>query len=119
MRCRTHCPEPDSGVAVLVAAVVTLAALAAIVVFVAAHAAVFAAGLVLVAAGTAAVYRLALRHTVQQAPWLARARARAALPPAERPALRSAPLAIEPRHVIPGVVVSSECHQVPYSTDVS
>jgi hypothetical protein len=88
--------------------VVALAAAAAMVVFVVTHLWLVIGGLVVVAAGAYGFQRVLLRHTVLVSAVLRSPRARAALPAPEPVRAVSAPLAIEARHVVPGVVIGSE-----------
>jgi hypothetical protein len=105
------CPNCRGGGGWLVPAAAVLTAAAAVAVFIVTHLWLVLGGLVLVAAGTYALQRLLLRHTVLERPGRGPQVSRAALPaPAPARAISAArPRAIEaPRRVIPAVVISSK-----------
>jgi len=112
--CKTHCPQAgDSLFGLLVLALVTLGALVAVAMFAVAYAMVLVPGVLVIAAVVVASQRWLKQRMGLVLPWRrepARATVRVLAASPVR-ALSAPPLAIEARHVIPAVVISSETEE--------
>lgn len=106
-RCELHCPGGSAG-AVAVAVIAVAAAVFAVAEFAVEYALILVPGLAAVGAAAFALQRFLLARTV--AVWRPQ-HAPLAIGRAEAPRVvegATAPLAIEARHVIPGVVISND-----------